>query len=127
MNRTQHKSLVLPPPIMCALLSLVTFFNLSTNQSKLQNLESFVKFIKSQPKCQNTINSSISKRKPKPLFPLVTKWSGWVLGILIAFNVFFQHNVEVVRLIPLVNVLIQAPETKKSSTDNHSDNDPRGN
>jgi len=85
-----------------------------------------MKSIKSQPKSQNTINSSINKRKPKPLFSLVMKWTGYVFGVTIAFNVFFQHNVEVTRLIPLVSVFIQASETKKSSTDDQSDSNSSG-
>ena len=54
------------------------------------------------------------------------KWTGYVFGVTIAFNVFFQHNVEVTRLIPLVSVFIQASETKKSSTDDQSDSNSSG-
>ena len=88
----------------------------------------FMKFIKSQPKSQNTINSSINRRK-KRLFRLVLKGTGFLIGGLIVFNTIFLGNAEAIGLIPLVQVFFQASEITKvnSSTDDHSDNDPRGN
>ena len=55
------------------------------------------------------------------------KWSGYALGVCIAFNVLVQQNVEATQLIPLVQVFMQASETKKSPmTDDESNGDSSG-
>jgi hypothetical protein len=79
------------------------------------------------PKNENTLDSSGNKPSQKTLFPLVMKWTGYFLGVAIAFSVFSGRNVEVTRLLPLVYTFTWSSKEKRSSNDDYYDNNPSNN
>ena len=55
-------------------------------------------------------------------------WSGWLIGILVVLNVLVKDDIQATSLIPLVQIFVQAPEMKKStSTDDEPENGVGGN
>ncbi|WP_071192400.1 hypothetical protein [Trichormus sp. NMC-1] len=65
----------------------------------------------------------INKKRHNDVFPQVSKWTGYILGLVAAFIIVVQQNPQGIHLFALIELFFQAAHVERvnQKDDNHSD------